>query len=132
MPSTSCARSIGGSAVAFDAPTSGRARGPFPNPKEQALRDPACVVYRVSKADYADDYVAQFGDAIAKIDWTAITDQLCSEEGGLLELSVEARKQVDIEYANIAIVTYSIRVKKRPTARPGACIAGPRPRSVRT
>jgi cytochrome c peroxidase len=84
-------------------PAADQAQGPFTNPKEQALRDPACVVYRVSIADYADDYVAQFGDAIMKIDWTGLTDQQCSEEGGLLDLSVEARRQVDIEYGNIAI-----------------------------
>jgi cytochrome c peroxidase len=85
-------------------PAADQAQGPFTNPMEQALRDPACVVYRVSIADYAGMYDAQFGQAIFEIDWGGLdVDALCGEEGDPLLLSTGARAQVEIEYDNIAI-----------------------------
>jgi cytochrome c peroxidase len=85
-------------------PAADQAQGPFTNPVEQALRDPACVVYRVSTSGYADLYEEQFGTAIFHIDWAGLdVDGLCSQEGDMLPLSATARAQVDLEYDNIAI-----------------------------
>jgi cytochrome c peroxidase len=85
-------------------PAADQAQGPFTNPKEQALRDAACVVYRVSIADYADMYEEQFGTAIFNIDWEGLdVDGLCGEQGDALPLSPAARAQVEAEYDNIAV-----------------------------
>jgi cytochrome c peroxidase len=80
-----------------------QAQGPFLNPMEQALPDAACVVYRVSIAPYADDYVHLWGSQILTIAFPPNTDDLCGVEGATVPLSPADRAKVTAEYANIAI-----------------------------
>ncbi len=84
-------------------PAADQAQGPFLNPAEQALRDAACVVYRVANGAYASDYTAVWGDAITTIAFPANTDDLCAEEGGLLPLGAADRAKVETEYDNIGL-----------------------------
>jgi cytochrome c peroxidase len=84
-------------------PASDQAQGPFTNPAEHALRDPACVVYRVSMAEYGDLYRELWGDGIDTIDFPYDIDEDCEEEGDLLEIDDHNRALIDAEYANIAI-----------------------------
>ena len=78
------------------------AQGPFLNPVEQALRDEACVVYRVRLASYADDYRSVFGTAIDDIPFSSDIETHCRTEGARLPLPEAVRDQVAIEYDNIA------------------------------
>jgi cytochrome c peroxidase len=80
-----------------------QAQGPFLNPMEQALPDAACVVYRVSVAAYADEYVRLWGNNILTIDFPDDTDARCGVEGTTIALSPADRAKVTAEYANIAI-----------------------------
>jgi cytochrome c peroxidase len=84
-------------------PASDQAQGPFTNPVEQALRDPACVVYRVSIAAYGGDYREIWGNAIDAIEFPTGIDQLCEEEGDLLAIDAQNRALINTEYDNIAI-----------------------------
>jgi cytochrome c peroxidase len=83
-----------------------QAQGPFLNPFEQALRDEACVVYRVSVADYAEMYREVFGHAIDEIEFPSDLDDLCGDEGprfGPDYIIPATRARIDAEYDNIAI-----------------------------
>jgi cytochrome c peroxidase len=84
-------------------PAADQAQGPFTNPAEQALRDPACVVYRVSVADYGDLYRQLWGNGIDAIVFPADLDAQCALEGAPFDLDPATRAAVDVEYANIAI-----------------------------
>jgi cytochrome c peroxidase len=82
-------------------PSADQAQGPFLNPKEQALPDPACVVYRVSLATYSSLYEEVFGDNIFTIDFPPETDTLCA--GGFpVPLDADDRAKMETEYDNIA------------------------------
>jgi cytochrome c peroxidase len=80
-----------------------QAQGPFLNPLEQALPDAACVVYRVSVAAYADEYMRLWGNNIGTIDFPDDTDVRCGVEGITVPLSPADRAKVTAEFANIAI-----------------------------
>jgi cytochrome c peroxidase len=80
-----------------------QAQGPFLNPMEQALPDAACVVYRVSVAAYADEYVRLWGNNITTIDFPDDTDARCGVEGNIVPLTPADRAKVVAEFANIAI-----------------------------
>jgi cytochrome c peroxidase len=83
-------------------PSADQAQGPFLNPKEQALPDSACVVYRVSLSTYALLYEEVFGDNIFTIAFPAETDTLCAD-GDPVPLSAGDRAKVETEYDNIAL-----------------------------
>ena len=83
-------------------PAADQAQGPFLNPKEQALPDSACVVYRVSMSSYNVLYQEVFGDNIFTIDFPLDTNTLCAA-GELVPLSDDNRAKVETEYDNIAI-----------------------------
>jgi cytochrome c peroxidase len=89
-------------------PAAEQAQGPFLNPVEQALRDEACVVYRVSRAAYAPQYVQLFGRKILQIPFPSDIDASCAQQGGRLPLSDAVRARVRDEYDRIAlaIATY--------------------------
>jgi cytochrome c peroxidase len=70
---------------------------------EQALPDRACVIYRISKAQYARLYAESYGKSIFGIAFPANTDRLCERENVTVPLSADARAQVDIEYDRIAM-----------------------------
>jgi cytochrome c peroxidase len=84
-------------------PASDQAQGPFTNPVEQALRDPACVVYRVSMAAYGEAYRELWGYGIDAIEFPDDIDAACEVEGPLLAIDDHNRALIDVEYANIAI-----------------------------
>lgn len=83
-------------------PAMEQAQGPFLNPKEQALPDAACVVYRVSTSSYGTLYRTVFGDKVATIVFPQNTDALCSTMGGVVPLSDADRAKVSAEYDNVA------------------------------
>jgi len=53
-------------------PVAEQSQKPFTNVKEMALRDEACVVYRVSVSTYAERYVRAFGEGITMIRWPEV------------------------------------------------------------
>jgi len=83
-------------------PAAEQAQGPPLNPVEQALRDEACAVYRVRTSSAAAGYRSVFGRGIDRIRFPADMEALCSREGDRLELPVEVRRQVGVEWDNIA------------------------------
>jgi cytochrome c peroxidase len=98
-------------------PAADQAGGPFLNLKEQALRDEACVVYRVAQAVYSGLYEEVFGDAIFDIDYGVLdVDALCGEEGPPLDLAAPAREAVEEEFDNIAlaIAEYELSPVRNP------------------
>jgi len=87
-------------------PAADQAQGPFLNPKEQALRDSACVVYRVSTGAYATEYKALWGKAIESIQFPADIDALCEDESeppSPIAIDAANRSLIEAEYNNIAI-----------------------------
>jgi cytochrome c peroxidase len=85
-------------------PAADQAQGPFVNPVEQALRDPACVVYLVCTADdYPVSFQGVFGTDACDIDWPRKMGKLCDREGGLIDLSPEDREKVNTAYDSIAL-----------------------------
>jgi cytochrome c peroxidase len=84
-------------------PAAEQAQGPFLNPVEQALRDEACVVYRVGQADYAEMYKQLWGSQIERIEFPADIDALCEVQGGRLDIGGTNRALIRAEYDNIAI-----------------------------
>jgi cytochrome c peroxidase len=79
-----------------------QAQGPFLNPVEQALPDPACVVYRVSQADYAGLYASVWGGNLASIVFPPTIDSECAA-GNPIALDAATRAKVNTEYDNIAL-----------------------------
>lgn len=85
-------------------PAADQAMGPFLNPMEQALRDEACVVYRVARSSYADLYRAMWGTQIDAIDYNVPDiDQQCSQAGDRFDIDPMNRERISREYGNIAI-----------------------------
>jgi len=83
-------------------PAAEQARGPFLNPKEMALPDLACVVYRVSTGPYGAQYRSVAGNDIATIRFPANTDRLCATEGDTVPLAPADRAKAVAEYDRIA------------------------------
>jgi cytochrome c peroxidase len=88
-------------------PAADQAQGPFLNPKEQALPDSACVVYRVcnpvASADYPVSFEDVWGAGACSIDWPADIDTVCATEGVTVALSSEDRAKSDMAYDNIGL-----------------------------
>jgi len=88
-------------------PAADQAQGPFLNPKEQALPDSACVVYRVCNPVVPGDYPVSFedvwGSEACSIAWPADVDVVCATEGAIVELSPADRATSDMAYDNIAL-----------------------------
>jgi cytochrome c peroxidase len=82
-------------------PAAEQARGPFLNPDEQGLPDPACVVLRVGASDYAGLYREVWGGDIDAIAFPADADTRCGAEGTALPLTAADRERVRIEYDRI-------------------------------
>jgi len=79
-----------------------QARGPFLNPKEMALPDLACVVFRVSTARYAPQYRRVWGNDIATIRFPRNTDPMCAMQGAAIQLAPGDRARAVAEYDRIA------------------------------
>jgi cytochrome c peroxidase len=85
-------------------PAADQAQGPFLNPKEQALPDSACVVYRVCTATgYPVSFETVFGSAACDITWPANVETVCATEGGIVGLSASDRNTSDVAYDNIGL-----------------------------
>jgi cytochrome c peroxidase len=88
-------------------PAADQAQGPFLNPKEQALPDSACVVYRVCNPVVPDDYPVLFDDVwgagACDIAWPADIETACATEGATVTLSDADRDKSDTAYDNIAL-----------------------------
>ncbi|MCF7984002.1 MAG: cytochrome C [Thiohalocapsa sp.] len=86
-------------------PAADQAQGPFLNPVEQALPDPACVVYRVCEPAGGTPYPVGL-DAVypgsCAIDWPANADRTCGA-GRMLSLADSDRAKVDAAYDSIAL-----------------------------
>jgi cytochrome c peroxidase len=86
-------------------PAADQAQGPFLNPVEQALPDPACVVYRVCNANTPSQYPVAFGDVYpgaCDINWPARVDRSC-KSGDMINLDPIDRDKVDEAYDNIGL-----------------------------
>ncbi|HSJ14717.1 MAG TPA: cytochrome c peroxidase [Longimicrobiales bacterium] len=87
-------------------PAADQALGPFLNPKEQAFRDEACVVYRVRQSVYLATYSSVWGDDLTTIAFPKTTGEDCALPGGVgvpkLDLAAAVRDRVTTAYYNIA------------------------------
>jgi cytochrome c peroxidase len=80
------------------------AQGPFLNPKEQALPDSACVVYRVcTTTDYPGAFELVWGAGACAIDWPLDIETLCATEGMTVPLSDGDRAKSNTAYDNVAL-----------------------------
>ncbi len=86
-------------------PAADQAQGPFLNPKEQALPDSACVVYRVCTAAYDPSFEDVWAVSACDIDWPPLenVEAVCATEGGSVVLSDADRAKSDMAYDNIAL-----------------------------
>jgi cytochrome c peroxidase len=83
-------------------PAAEQAQGPFLNPKEHALPDSACVVYRVCSASYPVALDELYPGACAII-WPSDTDAACHAEGEQVGLSDSDRDKANAAYDKIAL-----------------------------
>jgi cytochrome c peroxidase len=85
-------------------PAADQAKGPFLNPKEQALPDSACVVYRVCTATgYPVTFESVWGAEACDISWPADIDIFCATEGATVPLSDQDRARSNINYDDIGL-----------------------------
>lgn len=89
-------------------PAADQAMGPFLNPKEQALPDAACVIWRISNATYAGTWSSAWPDApIDGIAWPGNVGDVCStwtdSPGELVSLSPGDRATVVAAYGMVAL-----------------------------
>ncbi len=85
-------------------PAADQARGPFLNPKEQALPDSACVVYRACQADYAGLIDEVWGTAACGVQWPAGADETCAAGTSLAgSLTPTDQALVSIAYGQLAL-----------------------------
>jgi cytochrome c peroxidase len=90
-------------------PAIDQALGPFVNPVEQALPDPACVVRRISQSLYASEFAERWGSNSFAIAWPPNVDALCARPNSthdpnpeVLALSSGDRAQATATYVNVA------------------------------
>jgi cytochrome c peroxidase len=87
-------------------PAADQALGPFLNPVEQALPDPACVVYRVCNANTPSQYPVAFeevwGPEACAINWPDGVDRSCKNGEGV-NLDPADRDKVDAAYSAVGL-----------------------------
>ena len=87
-------------------PAADQAQGPFLNPVEQALPDPACVVYRVCNPANPGRYPVSFevvwGAGACAIDWPLNVNATCAA-GDMVDLAAPERDKVDVAYDQIGL-----------------------------
>jgi len=87
-------------------PAADQAQGPFLNPVEQALPDPACVVYRVCNRNNPGQYPVAFGDVwgagTCDINWPSDIDRIC-DNSQMVNLDPADREQMNAVYDQIAL-----------------------------
>ncbi|MCB1860037.1 MAG: cytochrome C [Gammaproteobacteria bacterium] len=84
-------------------PAADQALGPFLNPVEQALPDPACVVFLVCTSSYPVLFEDVWGAAACGIAWPADIETTCATAGGTVVLSADDRTTSDLAYDNIGL-----------------------------
>ena len=82
-------------------PAADQAQGPFLNPKEQALSEGACVVYRICSGDYQDAFIGEYPDA-CDIAWPEDADASCAA-GELVALDEANRAKAEGSYDKVAL-----------------------------
>lgn len=88
-------------------PAADQAQGPFLNPREQALPDSACIVYRVCNPVVPEDYPTAFeevwGERACDVSWPADVEAVCTASSGELALTDADRDLADAAYDSIAL-----------------------------
>jgi cytochrome c peroxidase len=86
-------------------PAADQAQGPFLNPVEQALPDPACVVYRVCTGAYGDLFDQVWTPNRCNITWEGsdVERQCRIADVGAVNLSPQDREKVDAAYDRVAL-----------------------------
>ncbi len=84
-------------------PAADQAEGPFLNPREQALPDSACIVYRVCTSTYPVSFESVWGADACDITWPADVDVLCAFGGGTIPLAAADREKSSANYDKIAL-----------------------------
>jgi cytochrome c peroxidase len=91
-------------------PSAEQALLPFLSPAEQALPDPACVLFRIRQSFYGASYTTIYGPRLSRIVFPPNTDQLCGQAGATVPLSSLDRNKVNLEYDNVgrAILAFEL------------------------
>ncbi len=84
-------------------PAADQAQGPFLNPKEQALPDSACVVYRVATASYPVSFESVWGPGLSSVAWPSDIETACADPGGSVSLSAADQIPAAEAYDQIAL-----------------------------
>lgn len=97
-------------------PAADQAQGPFLNPAEQALPDPACVVYRVCNATYPISFESVWGTDTCDISWPSDIDDICAVEGSTVPLSNEdkMKSQMAYDFIGLSIAAYEASREVNP------------------
>jgi cytochrome c peroxidase len=88
-------------------PASDQALGPFLNPKEQAMPDEACVIWRITQsAAYVTSFQSIWGVDLTSIDFPSDVGTVCGtwteQPGELVALTPTDRGTVHEQYRNVA------------------------------
>jgi cytochrome c peroxidase len=86
-------------------PAADQAQGPFLNPVEQALSDPACVIYRICNANTPSRYPVAFEQVYpgaCDINWPGGVKQTCNA-GEMVALDAPDRDTVNAAYDNVGL-----------------------------
>jgi cytochrome c peroxidase len=97
-------------------PAADQAQGPFLNPVEQGLSDPACVVYQVCTGSYKSDFEAQASAGVCEITWPAGVETDCDTEGATITLSVSDHEKVLTAYDKIALLVAAYEASREVNA----------------
>jgi len=97
-------------------PAADQAQGPFLNPKEQALPDSACVVYRVCTASYPVSFEDVWGTEACDITWPTDVEITCATEGATVALLEADRAKSNMAYDNIALSIAAYEASKEVNA----------------
>jgi cytochrome c peroxidase len=82
-------------------PAAEQALFPFVNPVEQALPDPACVVFRIATGSYRGMYADAWGRDLLNVRWPHETAVLCEREGSTVPLSPVDRALIVQSYDRV-------------------------------
>jgi cytochrome c peroxidase len=94
-------------------PSADQALNPFLGFDEQALRDPACVVFRVGYGPYRHLYRSVWSGRYRSIKFPHNMDRLCEQEGDQVPLRPKDRSRVEREYNRIAISIAAFESSRR-------------------
>ncbi len=84
-------------------PAADQALGPFLNPVEQAVPDPACIVWKVCTAGYSVSFEDVWGPGACAITWPSGIALTCATEGATVALSEDDGYRVLQNYDSIGL-----------------------------